>query len=142
MSNLLSHNYQNTINSLQQVFQAEKAYGEPSDDPNSTKEKKRKKEQFEKIAEEQHKENQKAWAQFYYNWKRLKNMSTTMHWFMLYYDFIVGLFLVLVRGFRLKIIEALRSKGKGAEYTISVHAKYLSRIFKTPFASCARFQCS
>ena len=114
LSNLLSHNYQNTSDSLRQVFQAEKAYGETTpDDPNSVKEKMRKKQQFKDIAKEQEEENKKAWAQFYYNWKRLKNLSTTMHWFMLYYDFIVGLFLVLVRGFKLKpsFSEALRSKG-------------------------------
>ena len=87
------------MNSLQKVFDSEKALGEPND-PNSGNEKRRKKQEFDKIAEEQAKENQKAWAQFYYNWKKLKNMSATMHWFMLYYDFIVGLFLVLVKGLK------------------------------------------
>lgn len=41
-------------------------------------------------------ENKKLWATFYYKWKMLKKFSTKMHWAMLYYDFIVGLFLVLI----------------------------------------------
>ena len=45
---------------------------------------------------EQKLENQKSWASFYFKWKMLKQFSTKMHWVMLYYDFIVGLFLVLI----------------------------------------------
>lgn len=48
------------------------------------------------VDNQQKEENEKDWATFYYQWKNLKKFSTAMHWGMLYFDFIVGLFLVLI----------------------------------------------
>jgi len=48
------------------------------------------------VDNQQKEENEKDWAKFYYQWKNLKKFSTAMHWGMLYFDFIVGLFLVLI----------------------------------------------
>lgn len=48
------------------------------------------------VDNKQREENEKDWAKFYYQWKNLKKFSTAMHWGMLYFDFIVGLFLVLI----------------------------------------------